>query len=282
VNEQKIYQEIVALQQEGKSAALATIVESAGSSPRKAGAKMLVLADGTTQGSIGGGRVELETIEAAKEALASGAPRTVSFALSEENGHVCGGKLVVFIEPVTAAPELVIIGAGHVGKALARVGNFAGFKVRIADDRPAYAQSPELLGVVETFAGTPEAALAHFPITESTFVVIATTGFEKDFQAVRLALKTPARYIGVIGSSRKREVLEQTLKEERYGADDISRVVIPVGLAIGAETPEEIAISITAQLIRSRRTHGDARAGDSSGCGKIEADGVLQTDAAAG
>lgn len=282
MNTQKIYQEIVTLQQEGKSAALATIVESAGSSPRKAGAKMLVVDDGTVQGSIGGGRVELETIKAAKETLAAGAPRTISFILSEEYGHLCGGKVVVFIEPVASAPQLLIVGAGHVGKALARAATFAGFRVMVADDRPAYAESTELLGVVETFAGDAEAALAHFHVGEGTFIVIATTGFEKDFDAVRFALRTPARYIGLIGSSRKRDVLEQTLAAERYSPDDIARLVIPVGLPIGAETPEEIAISIIGQLIQSRRSNAHARAGDTPGRRQIAPNGVQQTAVAAG
>jgi xanthine dehydrogenase accessory factor len=282
VNTQRIYQQIVALQQEGKSAALATIVESSGSSPRKAGAKMLVIDDGTVQGSIGGGRVELETIKAAKESLAARLPRTISFILSEEYGHLCGGKLVVFIEPVASAPQLVIVGAGHVGKALARAATFAGFRVMVADDRPAYAESTELLGVVETYAGTAEAAFAHFRIGEGTFIVIVTTGFEKDFDAVHFALKTPARYIGLIGSSRKGEVLEQTLTEQGYSPDDISRVVVPVGLPIGAETPEEIAISIIGQLIQSRRSNAQLRAGDTPGGRQLASNGVQQAAVAAG
>lgn len=282
MNSPKIYQEIVTLQQEGKSAALATIVESAGSSPRKAGAKMLVLDDGTVQGSIGGGQVELETITAAKEALAAGLPRTISFILSEEYGHLCGGKLVIFIEPVASAPELLIVGAGHVGKALARAATFAGFRVMVADDRPAYAESTELLGVVETFAGTAEAAFAHFRVSAGTFIVIATTGFEKDFDAVRFALRSPASYIGLIGSSRKRDVLEQTLAQEQYTPADISRVTIPVGLPIGAETPEEIAISIIGQLIQSRRMNAQLRAGDTAGSREIAPDGVQQAAVAAG
>jgi len=282
MDDARIYQEIVSLQEAGKGAALATVVESSGSAPRKAGAKMLVRADGSTLGSIGGGKIELETIEAALEAVAQGGSRTVSFQLNEEYGHVCGGRVLVYIEPLASAHRLLIIGAGHVGKALARVASFAGFRVLIADERPVYADCSKLPGVTESFAGDPAAALAHLGVTEQTFIVIATTGYQQDFAAARAALKTPAPLIGMIGSKRKKAVLEQTLFEEGYLPADLKRVQIPVGLSIGAETPEEIAVSIVAQLVQTRRNHAAAGAGAAPGSREVAPDGMLQATVAAG
>lgn len=277
-----IYQEIVALQQSRKPAALATVVESSGSAPRKAGAKMLVFSDGSTRGTIGGGQAELETIEAALVAIATGTGRTLSFVLTEEYGHVCGGRVLIFVEPVMVAPQLLIIGAGHVGKALASAAGFAGFRVLVADQRSAFIECMQQMpGVQEAIVGDADAAFRHFGVNDNSFVVIATTGFEQDFDAVRAALRTPARYIGVIGSSRKREVLEQTLIEEGLGAD-VARLTIPVGLPIGAQAPEEIAISIVGQLIQVRRTHAAARVGDSPGSREIASNGMLQATIATG
>lgn len=250
----QIYEEIVRLTRDGEASVLATVVESAGSSPRKAGAKMLVRGDGTIVGSVGGGRVELETLAAAREVLASGAPRTLSFTLTEEQGHVCGGRLLVYVEPTALPPRLIVIGAGHVGTAVTSVAKFAGYRVLVADERPEYADPARLPEAAAVFAGDPGAALEYFGVGADTAVVITTTGFEQDFAAVRAALATPARYIGVIGSSRKREVLHQTLGAEGYGPEALSRVTIPVGLPLGGDTPAEIAVSIVAQLIQVRRT----------------------------
>lgn len=276
-----IYEELIKLQRAGISAALATVVESSGSSPRKAGAKMLVKSDGSILGTIGGGKVELEVIEAARGAILNSIPRTLPFVLTEEYGHVCGGKLLIYIEPACIRPQLVIIGAGHVGKALTTAAKLAGFRVAVADERPGFVTSEELPDADETFAGTPGAALAHFAVNDTSAIVITTTGFEQDFAAVREALGTSARYIGVIGSRRKREVLVQTLTSEGYSAADIGRVTIPVGLPIGAETPAEIAVAVVAQLIQSRRNHAVACISDSSGSRKVGADGKMQAVAAA-
>jgi len=277
-----IYEEIVRLARAGVPSALATVVESAGSSPRKAGAKMLVRGDGTTLGTVGGGRVEQEVIAASREVMASGAPRTVPINLIEENGHVCGGKLLVYIEPNVIRPRLLIIGAGHVGRALSTCAKFAGFQVAVADEREEYASRAQVPDADATFAGAAADFLAHQTADERTAVVIATTGFESDFAAVRAALATPVRFIGVIGSRRKRDVLVETLTAEGYAADDIARVTIPVGLAIGAETPAEIAVSIVAQLIATGRNHGATGIGAPARGRFVAADGGVQAAPAAG
>jgi xanthine dehydrogenase accessory factor len=275
-----IYEEMIALHKSGSSSALATVVESSGSSPRKAGAKMLVRNDGSTLGTIGGGKVELETIEAALAAIRSDLSGTISFNLTEEYGHVCGGRLLIYIDPLCMKPHLLIIGAGHVGKALAIAAKIAGFHISVADDRPEYADSSQVPDADEIFVGDPAGAIARFTVDPATFIVITTTGFEKDFAAVREALKTDARYIGIIGSRRKREVLAQTLTSEGYPPDTIERLRIPVGLSIGAETPAEIAVSIIAQLIETRRKHAVERVSDSPGRRTVEADGAQQAASA--
>jgi xanthine dehydrogenase accessory factor len=277
-----IYEEIVRLARAGVPSALATVVESAGSSPRKAGAKMLVRQDGSILGTVGGGKVELEVIAASREVLASGVPRTVPITLIEENGHVCGGKLLVYIEPNAIRPRLLIIGAGHVGAALAAAAKLAGFQVAVADERPEYASRDRLPAADAIFAGEAAEFLAGEGVAGADAVVITTTGFETDFSAVRAALATPARYIGVIGSRRKRDVLMRTLSDEGFTSGDLGRIVIPVGLAIGAETPAEIAVSIVAQLIATRRNHGASGVGASPRRGVVAADGDVQAAPAGG
>jgi xanthine dehydrogenase accessory factor len=272
----RIYEELLRLGREGLPAALATVVETAGSSPRKAGAKMLVRGDGSILGTIGGGRVEAEVIAVARTAIGDGLPRTVPFMLTEEHGFVCGGRLLVYVEPLAAPPRLLVFGAGHVGKALAAAATFAGFRVTVADERPEYASREQVPDAHEVIAGNPETVLGSFPVDAGTYVAVATTDHNRDFAAVRAALRTPARYVGVVGSRGKAEILLRTLAEEGFPPEVVRRVVVPVGLPIGAETPAEIAVSIVAQLVRIRRRNDPTGIRDSSGSGGVAADGTAQ------
>jgi xanthine dehydrogenase accessory factor len=252
MNDLELFEEMVSLARGGSPCALAIVTESKGSAPRKSGAKMIVKGDGSTLGTIGGGKVEMEVVDAALAAIARGTPATISLALTEAYGHVCGGSLTIYIEPLGLAPRLVIVGAGHVGRALAKVARFAGFRVAVSDERAEYATKEQVPDAHEIFQGEAEKALFKMPVDADTYVVIATHSYEIDFTAVRAALKTPARYIGLIGSKRKREVLFTELKTEGFSAEDLSRLRIPVGLPIGGDSPEEIAVSIVAQLIQKR------------------------------
>ncbi|BDV44148.1 dehydrogenase [Geotalea uraniireducens] len=282
MNDLDIYRELIRLAEAGIPAVLATIVETSGSSPRKAGAKLLVREDGTSCGSVGGGGVEQETIAAARLVLGDGMPRTVPITLTEQHGHLCGGRVVVYLEPVAIRPRLIIAGAGHVGAALARTAQQAGYRVTVADDRADFAVTGRIPAAEETLLVDYGALFGSLPVADGTIIVIATASAEKDFIVARGALGTPAAFIGLIGSSRKREVLRRTLAEEGYPAREIDRITIPVGLAIGAETPEEIAISIVAQLIERRKAHGAAGIGDPARRRQLAADGDLQATAAAG
>ncbi len=276
-----IYEELLALARSGTPVALATVVESSGSVPRRAGARMLVRPDGSTLGTVGGGRVELETVAAALACLEKGEPSLLPITLVPENGHVCGGRITVYVEPVLPSPRLIVVGAGHVGRALATAARFSGFRVTVADDRPEYATATQVPDAHELHVGAYAELPGPLSVDASTFAVIATAGFESDFAAVRALLRTPVRFIGVIGSRRKRETLMQTLAAEGYAPEQLERLTIPVGLPIAAETPEEIAVSIVSQLIGERRKRAAQGIGAPAGSRPLAADGVLQAAPAA-
>jgi xanthine dehydrogenase accessory factor len=252
-----IYEEIVNLRKSGRRGAVATIVNVRGSIPSFKTAKMLIRDDGSIVGTIGGGCVEAEVWQAAREVMETETPSTVTFDLNNDpkydTGLVCGGTLEVFIEPILPAAELYVFGAGHVGTMLCKIAGLAGFDVTVVDDREAYANReriPEAHGVIaEDF----DKAMATISCSEASYIVIVTRGHRDDMRVLRWAVQTPARYIGMIGSKRKTITIFQELQKEGLAASLFDRVHAPVGLDIGAITPEEIAISITAELIAARR-----------------------------
>jgi len=247
-----LYEEVVRLTRRGEPFALATVIASSGSSPRKAGAKMLVRSDGSFSGTVGGGRVEKESVAAALAALADGSTRTLEYVLTAEYGFACGGNMSVYIEPQGRRPLLVMFGAGHVGRAVTALAHGCGFRVVVVDERPECAVAGLLPGADEIVCAPVDGAFASLKLDRESFVVIATPGHLHDFAAVRGCLATPAGFIGLLGSRRKRETLLRTLEEEGFDGGQRTRVVTPVGLAIGAQTPEEIAVSIVGQLIALR------------------------------
>ncbi len=249
-----IYREIVHLRESGKSFALATVVHTEGSTPRKAGTKMIVLPDGSNLSTLGGGWLEAQVIRKGLEALEQGSPRLLKVDLSESTMEhdQSAGKIEVFIEPVTPAYTVVILGAGNVGMALARVCTFAGFRVFLLDDRQE--QLNKVAGECETcLIQDFGQALSCVEVRPETLIVIATRSHETDFLALCTALNTKAGYIGLLGSKRKKKAFFERLVLQGHSDKDLSRIYVPVGLSIGAETPEEIAVSIVAQLIRFLR-----------------------------
>ncbi len=270
-----IFEELIRVRKTAEPTAFAIVVEASGSSPRKAGAKMLVSGDGSVKGSVGGGRIEAETIEGALQSIKDGKTRMLPFSLTEDNGFVCGGKVVIYIEPVTAMPKLVIIGVGHVGQALAKTAKLANFDIVLADP---YAKSTEAK-VRRCSKADLDVRLSELDrqltITKDTFLVIATRTHDDDFLAVERALQTPACYIGVLGSRRKKAAMKSYLAGKGIANEDIRRVITPVGLDIAAQTPEEIAISIVAQIVQLRRTGDIACVSDSAGGGTLPKDGEL-------
>ena len=252
-----IYEEIVKLQRAGHKGAVATIVNVRGSIPSFKSAKMLVRDDGTIAGTIGGGCVEAEVWQAAREVMASEKPRTLTFDLNQDpkydTGLVCGGTLDIFVEPVLPSPLLYIFGAGHVGYELSKAAGRAGFDVIVTDDREAYANRERFPDAREVIAEDFDKALSGLTLNESAYIVIVTRGHRDDMRVLRWAVQTQARYIGMVGSKRKAITVFRELTKEGLKPELFERVHSPVGLDIGAITPEEIAVSITAELIGIRR-----------------------------
>jgi xanthine dehydrogenase accessory factor len=252
-----IYEEIVRLRQQGRRGVVATIVNSRGSIPSFKTAKMLVRDDGSIVGTIGGGCVEAEVWQAAREVMESEKPRTLSFDLNQDpkydTGLICGGTLEIFLEPVLPPASLYIFGAGHVAVNLYRFASWAGFEVTVVDNRETYANRERFPEAKEVIAEDFEKVTARISPSESAFIVIVTRGHRDDMRVLRWAVQTPARYVGMIGSKRKTIAIFRELTKEGISAKLFERVHAPVGLDIGAVTPEEIAVAITAELIANRR-----------------------------
>ena len=273
-----IYEEILRLKKEGRSSAIATIVQCSGSSPQKEGAKMLIRDDGSILGSLGGGCIEAEIIRASRQAMKDGFPLTIPFELTEKHGGlVCGGKVLVYIEPVIPDPHVIILGAGHVGKALSKVARFSGFRVTVVDDRQEYANRDNIPDAIDIVVTDFDDVFSKLAADRGTYLVIATRGHNHDLDALKAALKTEARYIGLLGSKRKKALLFKTLRDEGFSQTDIDRVITPVGLPIGSVTPEEIAISIMAQIIKYRRENASQGFSNPPCSRFIEEDGSAKT-----
>ena len=252
-----IYEEIVALRQQGRRGAIATIVNVRGSVPSFETAKMLVRDDGSIVGTIGGGCVEAEVWQAARDVMENERPRTLTFDLNQnpkyDTGLVCGGTLDIFVEPVLPAATLYIFGAGHVAYSLYRSAKVAGFDVNVIDDRESYANRERFPEAKEVIAEDFDQAMARLSPNETSYIVIVTRGHRDDMRVLRWAVQTRARYVGMIGSKRKTITIFRELLKEGIAEKLFERVHAPVGLDIGAITPEEIAVSITAELIAMRR-----------------------------
>ncbi len=256
-----LYEEIVKLRRDGRSGALATIVNVRGSIPSFETAKMLVRDDGSIVGTIGGGCVEAEVWQAAREVMEQEKPRTLTFNLNNnpkyDSGLVCGGTLDVFVEPVMPVPQLYLFGAGHVSLHVYKVARLAGFDVTVVDDRDAYANRERFPDAREVYAEEFDHACSKLSLNENSYLVIVTRGHRDDMRILRWAAGTRARYIGMIGSKRKVIEIYKELEREGVSRESLDRVHAPIGLDIGAIAPEEIAIAIVAELISVRR-HAEA------------------------
>ena len=252
-----IYEEIVRLRQEGRRGAVATIVNVRGSIPSFETAKMLVRDDGSIVGTIGGGCVEAEVWQAAREIMESEKPRTLTFNLNQnpkyDTGLVCGGTLDIFIEPVLPPASLYIFGAGHVALSLYRAAKTAGFDVTVIDDRESYASRERFPDAKQVIAEDFDQAMSRLAPNETSYIVIVTRGHRDDMRVLGWAVGTRARYVGMIGSKRKTIAITRELVKEGIAEHLFERVHAPIGLDIGAITPEEIAVAITAELIAVRR-----------------------------
>lgn len=251
-----IFEALTNLKNENQAAALCTVIHSEGSTPRHVGSKMLVYEDGRFIGSIGGGELEHRVLDEAWIAIAEGKPRRLHYNMVDpQRGDpgVCGGTVEIFVEPILPPPLLVVVGGGHVGKAVAHLAKWLGFRVAVSDDRPEFC-TPEAVPDADAFYPCPLSHLPkQLPITRNTYLVLTTRGSSIDVEGLPALLETPAAYIGVIGSKRRWLTTVNALREKGISEEKLARVRSPMGLEIHAETPEEIAISILAEIILLRR-----------------------------
>ncbi len=252
-----IYEEVVRLRRLGQKCALATIVQVNGSIPSYESAKLLVREDGSMLGTVGGGCVEAEVWNAAREVMETERPRQMNFSLGQDaaydNGLICGGQLSVFVEPVVPQPRVFIFGAGHISKSISKVAVLAGFSSAVIDNREAFANRERFPEADEVYAEEYEEVFPKLPIRDTSYVVIVTRGHRDDMRVLRWAVETNAKYIAMIGSKRKVINVAKQLEKEGVPRPALERVHAPMGLNIGAITPEEIAISVAAEMIAVRR-----------------------------
>ena len=237
----------------GEAAALVTIVSTRGSTPQRVGAKMLVFADGRIVGTIGGGCYENDAFWKAREAIANRRPQLLHYELSDdfaqETGLICGGQMDVYIEPIEPSPDLYIIGAGHVGFHLARLAHEVGFRVRVVDDREKFANAERFPTAEEIVVDDIPAWIARAHLPPHAYAVIVTRGHTNDLEALRALAPVELRYLGLIGSRAKVARIYEALKTDQMPDEYLQRVHAPIGLDIGAVTPQEIAVAILAELI---------------------------------
>ena len=251
-----LFEEIVRMRRAGEHGALATIVHVSGSIPSHESSRMLVRGDGSIAGKIGGGCVEADVWAAAQDVIRSERSRKMIFNLNHEAGYdaglICGGTLEIFVEPILPQPRLYIFGGGHVSLALARTAHLAGFAIGVVDDRETFANASRFPMAMDIFTSYENAFERLHPCA-ATYIVIVTRGHKEDMRVLEWAIATLARYIGMIGSRRKVIEIYKALENQGVPGERLERVHAPVGLEIGALTPEEIAVSITAELIAVRR-----------------------------
>jgi xanthine dehydrogenase accessory factor len=256
-----LFEEIVKMRRAGRRGALATIVHTNGSIPSYESSRMLVRDDGSIAGTIGGGCVEAEVWAAAKEVMRKEAPQKMTFHLNNEasydNGLICGGTLEVFVEPILPQPVVYLFGGGHVSIAVARAANAAGFGIGVVDDREAFANK-ERFPMAQDIYTSYDDAFEKIRPNASSYLVIVTRGHKEDMRVLAWAARTEARYVGMIGSKRKVLSVYKALEKEGYKPEEFERVYAPMGLDIGALSPEEIAVSITAELVAVRRNAANA------------------------
>jgi xanthine dehydrogenase accessory factor len=252
-----IYEEVVRLRRLGQKCALATIVQVNGSIPSYESAKLLVREDGSMLGTIGGGCVEAEVWNVARDVMQNERPRHMNFSLGQDaaydNGLICGGQLSVFVEPVVPQPRLYVFGAGHISKSISKIATLAGFATVIVDNREAFANRERFPEAGEIFAEEYEDVFPKLPIRDTSYIVIVTRGHRDDMRVMRWAVGTNAKYIAMIGSKRKVIGVVKELEKEGIPREAFERAFAPMGLDIGAITPEEIAVSIVAEMIAMRR-----------------------------
>ena len=263
-----IFEEIVRLRREGIPAALATIVGTRGSTPGRTTMRLLVLADGTFLGTVGGGCLEAEVYDTALQVLACDQPRSLTFRLTEQDspdsGLMCGGEVTIFVEPITT-PALWIFGGGHVSKALCQVAALAGFRTTVVDDREGFSGAERFPEATATLTQDFPTAVAAIPMRANSYAIVVTRGHREDgvvLEALgrRFAAGERLRFLGMIGSRTKQSLLWKHLRAAGIGDEFLATVRTPMGAYLGGKSHEEIAVSVVAELIAVRRLGHDLAA----------------------
>ena len=256
MKESGFYREIVEIQEEGKSVAICTVIKTSGATPRRAGSRVLVFPDGSIKDTIGGGEMERRVVAEALEALRDGRSRLVDYSLVDPDtgdAGVCGGHMTVYVEPVVPRPTMVVVGAGHVGRAVAKLAHWLGYQLVVSDERPEYCTKQNVPDADLLLPGPYSELSQKLEVHQQTYVVLTTGGVEEDLRCLPALLETQAAYIGVIGSRRRWATTRRLLAEGGVPAEKLDQVASPIGLELDAETPEEIAVSILAEIIMLRR-----------------------------
>lgn len=270
-DETAIYKAVLEAQEHNQPAAVATVIRVVGSVPRHTGSKMLVWPDGRIIGTVGGGAMEARIVKDAQTAMADGQTRIVSYTLNDlRDGDpgICGGMVEVFIEPMQVPPTLLVIGCGHVGKALAELGKWMGYRVLVSDDRADFCSAAHIPNMDGYIVCAPSEVPSRITIDQRTYVAAVTRGLPVDLDLIPALLNTSAPYVGLIGSRRRWALTAKALEEKGMAREQLARLHAPIGLELQAETPHEIAVSIMAEITMIWRG-GDGRPmrwlGDSSG-----------------
>jgi xanthine dehydrogenase accessory factor len=256
-----IYQYVAKLEQEGREFAICTVIDAQGSSPGRTSFKMVVLPDGTQSGTVGGGKLELTVLGAARNAIVEGKSRVVTFDLSQNGkdslGMLCGGQVTLYIEYVGSRPLLYIYGAGHVGRFLATFASLVGFEVTVLDDRPEFATPGRIPDAHHFLTGNFVELVQTTAYGPQGYHVILTDRHVSDERVLQALLerKLDNRYIGMIGSRSKTLEVFRRLVAAGVGREDLARVYAPVGIDHGGQTAEEIALAICAELVAVRHDH---------------------------
>jgi xanthine dehydrogenase accessory factor len=253
-----IFEYIIEAKKRNEPLVLATVIESLGSAPREAGARMLVRQDGSLLGTVGGGTIEKIVADEALKMMGTSTSRIIKHNL-KDIGMECGGGMSVFLEPVNPMAQLFIFGAGHIGAVLSQIAKLLDFNVTVIDNRPEYADAAKLPWADSVIADDYSAALAKLPFSPNTFVVILTHKHGHDFEVLEKCIARPHCYVGMIGSKKKVATCMKQLRENGVGEDIIKSIHAPVGIDISANTPAEIAVSIMAEIVQVRSTSGGSQ-----------------------
>jgi xanthine dehydrogenase accessory factor len=262
-----IYQSLAEIEKNNESAALCTVISSEGSTPRHVGSKILVYPDGHFIGTVGGGEVEQRVIKEALTALDDGQPRKLHYNMVDPargDPGTCGGQVEVFVEPILPAPLVVVIGAGHVGKAVVHLAKWLGFRVAACDDRAEFCNTESTPDADAYYPVAMDELPNQITIDKRTILILTTRGSAIDTAGLAPLLDSPAAYIGVIGSKRRWSTTAKALKEKGVSDEKIAKVHSPIGLELQAETPEEIAVSIMAEvmMVKSKGTGKSMKSGN--------------------